>query len=277
MKNDIIYFMKFKLTPYHSNLFKDKERLSGFYEGILEYAEYFDDLKNDEGLINKVVYDLGCGSGVLTYFAALYFQGIIGFEKESKISSYADENLKDYDNVLIINEDVLNLEGLNKADILICEMLDTALIDEEEVLALNHFLDFKEDNAIVIPKEVVNFAEPLNMDRFNICWEDNDSKPNYEILGPSIIYSQIDLNERIDEDFTTNIELTFYKNGIFNGIKITTVTLITDNIVLGPTPMFNPPLLIPVEEVNVSKGDIINLKLSYKMGGGIESIETLII
>ena len=40
MKNDIIYFMKFKLTPYHSNLFKDKERLSGFYEGILEYAEY---------------------------------------------------------------------------------------------------------------------------------------------------------------------------------------------------------------------------------------------
>ena len=66
MKNDIIYFMKFKLTPYHSNLFKDKERLSGFYEGILEYAEYFDDLKNDEGLINKVVYDLGCGGGVLT-------------------------------------------------------------------------------------------------------------------------------------------------------------------------------------------------------------------
>ena len=41
--------------------------------------------------------------------------------------------------------------------------------------------------------------------------------------------------------------------------------------------MFNPPLLIPVEEFNVSKGDIINLKLSYKMGGGIESIETLII
>ncbi len=268
--------MKFKVTPYHSNLIKDKQRLSAFYEGISEYAEELNNLKNEEGLINKVIYDLGCGSGVLTYFASLYFQGVVGFEKESKIASYAAENLKEYDNVIIIKEDVLNLEGLQKADLIICEMSDTALIDEEEVLALNHFLPFKEDDAIVIPKEVVNFVEPVNMQRDNICWEDEDYKPNYEIIGPSLKYSEINLNEKIDEKFSSNIELIIDKDSILNGIKITTVTLITDNIVLGPTPMFNPPLFIPIDEIKVSKGDRINLTLSYKMGGGIESIKTVI-
>ncbi len=269
--------MKFKVTPYHSNLIKDRERLSAFYEGISEYAENFKDLKNEDGLINKVVYDLGCGSGVLTYFASLYFQGVVGFEVESKIASYASENLEDFDNALIVNADVLNIEGLEKADLIICEMLDTALIDEEEVPALNHFLDFKEDGAIVIPKEVVNFAEPVNIDRSNICWEDDESSPNYEIIGRSVMYSQINLKEKIDEDFTTVLQFKINKDSLFNGIKITTVTLITDNIVLGPTPMFNPPLFIPIDEIRVSKGDIIRIQLSYKMGGGIESIQTRLV
>ena len=65
-------------------------------------------------------------------------------------------------------------------------------------------------------------------------------------------------------------------DGIANGIKITTVTILNDEIVCGPTPMFNPPLLVPIEETDVKCNDLINVKLKYIMGQGIETIKTQI-
>lgn len=274
--------MEFRTTTYHSHLIKDTERLSVFYEAISDYAikngvcEY-KIKKDDDNLINKVVYDLGCGSGILSYFASLYFSSVVGFEKNYKIAKYACENLKEFDNALILEADILDLEGLEKANLVICEMLDTALIDEEEVPVLNHFRKFMEDDCTVIPKEVVNFAEPISTDLNNISWEDPDSHFNYEIIGEEIRYSSVNLEDYIDENFNQILEFKINKDSVFNGIKITTVTLITDNIICGPTPMFNPPLFIPCERTNVKSGDTVKLRLKYTMGGGIESIETELI
>lgn len=274
--------MEFRTTTYHSHLIKDTERLSAFYEAISDYAikngvcEY-KIKKDDDNLINKVVYDLGCGSGILSYFVSLYFSSVVGFEKNYKIAKYAGENLKEFDNALILEADILDLEGLEKANLVICEMLDTALIDEEEVPVLNHFRKFMEDDCTVIPKEVVNFAEPISTDLNNISWEDPDSHFNYEIIGEEIRYSSVNLEDYIDENFNQILEFKINKDSVFNGIKITTVTLITDNIICGPTPMFNPPLFIPCERTNVESGDTVKLRLKYTMGGGIESIETELI
>ena len=50
-----------------------------------------------------------------------------------------------------------------------------------------------------------------------------------------------------------------------------------DNIICGPTPMLNPAMLIPIEEVEVKCGDTLRLRLEYVMGGGVESIRTEIL
>jgi predicted RNA methylase len=129
----------------------------------------------------------------------------------------------------------------------------------------------------VIPKGIINYAEPVSMERRNIHWEDADYHPKYDIIGEPIEYSQVNLQEKIDEDFEDVLEFKISKDSTFNGIKITTVTLITDNLVCGPTPMFNPPLFIPTEEIELKSGDMVRVKLSYKMGGGIETINTELI
>ena len=91
--------MKFKTTPYHNDLLKDTDRLSVFYQAIKEYDSN-----------NGVAYDLGCGSGVLTYFLTDRFDEIIALEINRKTFECAKYNLKDFHNVTVINADVINYE-----------------------------------------------------------------------------------------------------------------------------------------------------------------------
>jgi hypothetical protein len=62
-----------------------------------------------------------------------------------------------------------------------------------------------------------------------------------------------------------------------NGIKITSFTRLGENIICGPTPMLNPSLLVPIEEIKLKAGESFEISLSYVMGGGIETIETDVI
>ena len=82
---------------------------------------------------SDLAYDLGCGSGILSYFLKDYFKEIIAVEINRKASECAKDNLDAFDNIEVVNSDVLQYEFTKKADLIVCEMLDTALIDEEEV------------------------------------------------------------------------------------------------------------------------------------------------
>ena len=83
--------------------------------------------------------------------------------------------------------------------------------------------------------------------------------------------------DEINPNFEKTIEFKVNKDGVANGIKLTSYTLLTDKIICGPTPMLNPPLLIPLEERQVKVNDFIQVELKYIMGNGIESIQCNII
>lgn len=256
---------RMRTTPYHLNLLSDKERLTAFNEAIEEKAK-------------GTVYDIGTGCGILSILAAPYADFIYAVEIDQAVAKLAESNLKSFDNILLLNKDAKNVIFPKKADLIICEMLDTALIDEEQVPVLNSILKYLKKDGEVIPWKILNGTEAIDMERENICYEDIEAnqKPNYEIMSNFIIYSEIDFKKEIKEDINTDLEFKISKKGIISGIKITTFTLLTENIICGPTPMLNPPLLIPTEKINVDIGDLIKIKLSYKMGGGLNSIQTRI-
>ena len=104
--------MKFKTTPYHSDLLKDEERLAAFFNAIEEYG-------SNTGL----AYDLGCGSGILSYFLSPYFDEIISLEKNTKIARLAKENLSNFSNIQVVNSDILDYGFTKKADLIVCEMI----------------------------------------------------------------------------------------------------------------------------------------------------------
>ena len=299
--------MKFKVNSYHFKLLRDYERLSAFKEAIDDYAIRNDGNSNDSN--SKVAFDLGCGSGVLSYFASEYMDRIIAIELNNSTYQLAKENLKEFDNIQVFNDDLLSFDfsKLNeKADLIICEMLDTALIDEEEVPVLNRARKFLKDGGEIIPCGMINSAGPVFMNNNFIQYEDDEYSPIYVSLGESVVYSEFDFMNEIDCNFSSEIELKVYnkkeldKIGFeenlneekydkfnfkenfnieedklkINGIKITSFTKLNENIICGPTPMLNPAMLIPIEETEVKCGDSVRIRLEYVMGGGVESIKT---
>ena len=299
--------MKFKVNSYHFKLLRDYERLSAFKEAIDDYAIRNGGDSNDS--TSKVAFDLGCGSGVLSYFASEYMGRIIAIELNNSTYQLAKENLKEFDNIQVFNDDLLSFDfsKLNeKADLIICEMLDTALIDEEEVPVLNRARKFLKDDGEIIPKGMINSAEAVFMNNHFIQYEDDEYSPIYVSLGESDVYSEFDFMAEIDCNFSAEIELKIYgkeeldeigfgeklcqekyekfnfKENFnieedklkINGIKLTSFTKLNENIICGPTPMLNPEMLIPIEETEVKCGDSVRIRLEYVMGGGVETIRT---
>jgi predicted RNA methylase len=254
---------KMRTTPYHFNLLSDEERLTAFHEAIIEKAK-------------GTVYDIGAGCGILSILASFHSNFVYSIEIDTKAATFAESNFKPYNNILLINKDAKKVIFQDKADLIICEMLDTALIDEEQIPVINSILKYLKKDGNIIPCKILNGAEIISMDRDYICYEDPEAnqKPHYEVMSDLVIYSEINFKNKIEEDFEADINFKVLKEGIISGIKITTFTLLTENIICGPTPMLNPPLLVPIERINVDIGDQIKINLSYKMGGGLNSIKT---
>ncbi len=265
IEDQSILKIKMHTTPYHFNLLSDKERLLAFHGAIKEKT-------------TGIVYDIGAGCGILSISAAPYADFIYAVEIDPTVAKLTELNIKPFDNISLINKDAREVIFPKKADLIICEMLDTALIDEEQVPVLNSILKYLKEDGEVIPKKILNGAEAIDMDREYICYEDVgvNENPNYEIMSNFVIYNEIDFKNEIKEDIEADLELKISKKGIISGVKITTFTLLTDNLICGPTPMLNPPLLIPTEKINVDIGDLIKIKLTYRMGGGLDSVGTRI-
>lgn len=299
--------MKFNVNSYHFKLLRDYERLSAFKEAIDDYAIRNGGDSNDS--TSKVALDLGCGSGVLSYFASEYMGRIIAIELNNSTYQLAKDNLKEFDKIQVVNDDLLSFDfsKLNeKADLIICEMLDTALIDEEEVPVLNRAREFLNDDGEIIPRGMINSVEAIFMNNHFIQYEDDEYSPIYISLGESVVYSEFDFMNEIDCNFSAEIELKIYgkeeldemgfeeklsqekyekfnfKENFnieedklkINGIKLTSFTKLNENIICGPTPMLNPEMLIPIKETEVSCGDSVRIGLEYVMGGGVETIKT---
>ena len=150
-------------------------------------------------------------------------------------------------------------------------MLDTALIDEEEIPVLNYARRFLKDGGRIIPQGIINTVELVNMQRHHIHW---DEEAEYDVLSDEVVYSQFNFSDDIDPEFSSNFTLKANKDALLNGLKITTYTILDDDIIAGPLPMLNPPLMIPLDEKRVRVNDFIHVEIKYSMGKGIESIKT---
>ncbi|RAP44497.1 MAG: hypothetical protein BZ135_08210 [Methanosphaera sp. rholeuAM6] len=246
---------------YYDDLTKDEKRVTVFKEAISRKA-------------HGITYDLGTGSGILASFASKNAQKVYALEiNPLVIKKYAAKLLEEYDNIEILEEDASSYEFKEKADVIICEMLDTALIDEEQVPVINNAIKYAKEDTVFIPESTYDTIQVGEAKLSYVTYQEFGNR-TFNSLSSEIKYNEVNFSRKINPNFEKDINLTIEKAGTINCLLITTYTCVADNLITEPTPMLNPPLLIPTNELQVSKGDTIIINLKYTMGGGLNTIRT---
>jgi len=248
-----------KIPSYQQNLLSDTQRLTAFYEAIKEKSR-------------GIIYDLGTGSGVFSSWAAPLASFVYAVEKDRHTAKFAQKNLKSFKNISIKINDAKNITFNEKADLIICEMMDTALIDEDQVPVLNSVRKYLKKNGDIIPCAVFNGLEAIHLKNNHPIYQEGESA-DYELRSKLLIYDKIDFKKFIKENVKYQINIPINTDGTVSGIKITTFTLLTPQLICGPTPMLNPPLLIPTNPLKMKKGENIIVNLEYTMGGGLDTLK----
>lgn len=228
-----------KIPSYQQNLLSDTQRLTAFYEAIKEKSR-------------GIIYDLGTGSGVFSSWAAPLASFVYAVEKDRHTAKFAQKNLKSFKNISIKINDAKNITFNEKADLIICEMMDTALIDEDQVPVLNSVRKYLKKNGDIIPCAVFNGLEAIHIKNNHPIYQEGESA-DYELRSKLLIYDKIDFKKFIKENVKYQINIPINTDGTVSGIKITTFTLLTPQLICGPTPMLNPPLLIPTNPLKMKK------------------------
>lgn len=262
--------MKLKLSvpQWHYSMLLDTDRVAVFKEAIEQTVKD-----------NDIVYDLGTGSGILAMVASQKAKKVYAVELDPITCMYAKENLKinDYENIKkieLIEEDASEYNFKEQADVIIAELLDTALITEPQVPVLNSIIKkgYLKENGKIIPEKVYNTAQIVIAKMGHIYY---DEEVISKSVSEEILYDTIDFYKINKEEVSYNLKFKIddnYKEGTNLGIRLNTYTELTNKIMSGSSPMLNPPLVIPIENP-VIKDNILNIILSYKMGGDLDSIK----
>lgn len=270
---------KFPASPviplvYHYNLLSDASRMEGLRIAIAS-------------VVNKgdLVADLGCGVGVLSILAAQKGGYVFAVEVDPEVAAAAEFFIKNHglnDRIRLINKDVREVLLPELADVCICEMMDTALINELQVPIMNYALrNLLKPSARVIPFKAETKVQVVSTDygfaglEFPIpFFEAYDARQCQQELSPFVSYHSIKFNELNSDMVDVIVPLPISGNGIANGVRIVTTVWLTPEISLGSSPWLNPPLVLPLDALKVAVGDILSIRLNYQLGGGLGATQS---
>jgi len=150
-------------TPpiYHYNLLCDTARVKSLKSAIMRAV------KNGDTVV-----DLGTGTGILALLAAEKASKVYAVEIDPFIIEAAKKIAGVYpisDKIEFIEADATTVSLDKKVDVVICEMIDTALIREQQIPVLNHIIrDFLKPGGKVIPLKADTYLEYAALDILRI-------------------------------------------------------------------------------------------------------------
>ncbi len=186
------------------------------------------------------------------------------------------------DRIVLVQGDVCTVDLPEKVDVIIGEMIATALIEELQVPAMNNMLRFAKPNARVLLNRYQTFVDLV----------DNPAS-YYGFDFPLVRYEYPDLRRLrsralsdkqliLDVDFTRSVtdtkvnrrlRLTASRLGRINGLRLSSETTFWDGSTLGATYAYSYPIILPVDAIDVRKRDAFDVKISYKICGGMQSLK----
>ncbi len=256
-------------AAYHLEMIKDSERVRLCKEAI-RYT-----LSKDSTFC-----ELGCGSGIFTIYAASLCKRVIAVEKDSKMISIAKHNAEKAGvahKIKFINEDVLNLKNID-ADVFFCEMLSIWLVNEPQVLIMNHIINnFYTKNSAFIPHRIINLFELGNylyeIDSITIksTIAQFTGIPSPSIMSESKVFNTINLKEYNDVIIDQSVKINPLVKGIINCIRLSSIVELTEGINFYSTDTLMPKTIVPLKsEYHVANLGELTFSAKYRHRTNLE-------
>lgn len=257
---------------YQFNLLSDRQRMAALKEAIDETVEEGD-----------VVADLGAGVGVLSHLAAERAERVYAVEMDREVFEKGREIMQKegVENVEYIRGDAREVDLPQEVDVVLCELLDTALVAELQVPVMNYAVDnLLAADATVVPAEARTSMQLIYTDydfygtEFRLPhFEEYDSRES-ESRSEREVYHEISFAEHNSELVEERVTMEATEAGTVNGIQLNTdVRFAPDSEFVGASPWLDPPLNLPFErEQTVQAGDELTVAIGYELGGGLSNI-----
>ncbi|MEP7336558.1 MAG: 50S ribosomal protein L11 methyltransferase [Acidobacteriota bacterium] len=259
----------------------------------VERTEAFRTAINKAVKSGDVVLDAGAGSGILSFFAAAAgAHKVYAVEFDPALADALRRNaaLNGFAEVIeVIAGDVRELRLPVQADVLIAEMIETWLLDELQVPALNALRANRVIGAgtKIIPERYEAFATfgHVEFDCYGFQlpfpihdWPDLNGEngwhpmPFHPLTEPVKVFD-LWFNRYNDPAFKATIRANSLLSGTINAVRLSGSAHLTHNLTLGPTVAFNGNKVLPLDPFAVQAGEPISLSLSGHWGGsGLASL-----
>lgn len=264
---------------YHFQMLMSKERMSGFREAILAVVPQ-----------GGRVLELGGGTGVLSFFAAQKAAKVWCVERLASLARKARELLEQNPHtgqIEVVTADAMEYLPPEPVDVVICEMLHSALLREKQVEVIASFKKrylgrFGGRLPVFIPEATVLGIQPVNQnfDFFGYrapvsLFESSAIADFYPVpLGQPVVYSIIQYGLDLPASISYDGKIGFDQPGSFNALRFITSNVLTINLsTKAAINWANQNLVLPLPvPMEVRPGITARVRFNYIPGSSIESL-----
>jgi len=226
---------------------------------------------------DKVVVDVGAGTGVLSLFAAQAgAKRVYAVEINPRAARIIPHNAARNgfgDIIKVVHGDGMEIDLPEKADVVTCDLLCCGLFFEPEIRIMNNAKRFLKPGGSFIPEEVesrvdLSSAEThtygLRFDYLNRATVLPGDKP----LTDTVLYNRSRFADNLSGWIDANVTLTAKTSGTANAIRLTGRAKLAEGIYTGHTSsLFNPETIFLKKPISVEAGRSYRLRMRY-LGGG---------
>jgi SAM-dependent methyltransferase len=234
-----------------------------------------------------VVLDAGAGSGILAFFAAAAGAGkVYAVEGNEALANRlrANVELNGVEKVIeVICCDVRSLALPERVDVVLAEMIDTWLLDEHQVPALNALRAASTIDAKtrVIPhryEAFITFGEldfncygfklPFPIHDWPDLGDDSGWYPlTFRAIAQTVKVFDADFNGLIDPEFEMAVSVLPTADGVINAVRLSGLAHLGERVSLRDTLAFNGNKILPIAEMPVTAGKAVTFRICGFRGG----------
>jgi len=262
------------MTEEAFNCLIDRNRTEAFRKAIMSAVS-----KGD------VVVDAGTGTGILAMFAAaagagkVYAVEVVRRNTEPLAAIFRMNGFGD--TIHIIKGDARTVTLPQRANVIICEMISTGLIEELQVPVMNRLLTQAAPDVKVVLQSIECHLELVQaVDTFYgykmplIQYEyPREESVHAKPLSAAVAYARADFTRPIGTctaQYSGRVPIV--EQGTVNGIRISNLTRFHDGSILRGTAAYCYPLVLPVAPIEAVRGALLEVNLGYEMCQGVEPL-----